>query len=225
MISSKIPKKKKKKKKKGCVFLISTWYTRFETQKRLAVFYLSSMVISAFSNIIGLGITKLGGVGGLAGEYFTRFRVVQTRFRVVQTTKEIDMILRNSVAMDFFGFWTRDLRTGIYGLLPYWCVLDSCDPHRFDQLTFSVNNFSVDFPSKQTFLSREQTEWVIKRINDDRGDATADVTTLKEKLAYLMDWRLALYGICFGCATMPAYAFACKLSSLNFSLCPHVLLL
>jgi MFS family permease len=53
-------------KKKGCVFLISSWYTRFETQKRLAVFYLGSMVISGFANIIGLGITKLGGVGGLA---------------------------------------------------------------------------------------------------------------------------------------------------------------
>jgi MFS family permease len=115
----------------GCVFLISTWYTRFETQKRLAIFYLSSMVISAFANIIGLGITKLGGVGGLAGEYFPRFRVVQTSKEI-----EIDMILRNSVAMDFFGFWTRDLRTGIYGLLSYWCVLDSCDSHRFVQLTY-----------------------------------------------------------------------------------------
>ncbi|KAJ7114562.1 major facilitator superfamily transporter [Mycena crocata] len=49
----------------GCVFLISCWYTRFQTQKRLAVFYLTSMVITGFSQIIAYGITKLGGTYGL----------------------------------------------------------------------------------------------------------------------------------------------------------------
>ncbi|KAJ7174164.1 major facilitator superfamily domain-containing protein [Mycena crocata] len=49
----------------GCVFLISCWYTRYQTQKRLAVFYLTSMVISGFSQIIGYAITKLGGKHGL----------------------------------------------------------------------------------------------------------------------------------------------------------------
>jgi hypothetical protein len=87
-----------------------------------------------------------------------------------------------------------------------------------------MDNFVVDFPSKQTFLSREQTEWVIKRINDDRGDATADDTTLREKLAHLADWRLTLYGVCFGCTTMPAYAFACKFNTL-VHICAHVLVL
>ncbi|KDE08198.1 hypothetical protein MVLG_01677 [Microbotryum lychnidis-dioicae p1A1 Lamole] len=50
----------------GCVFLISCWYTRYETQKRMAVFYLTSMVISGFSNILGYGISKLGGQHGIA---------------------------------------------------------------------------------------------------------------------------------------------------------------
>ncbi|GAA6053960.1 hypothetical protein JCM3770_004642 [Rhodotorula araucariae] len=51
----------------GCTFLISTWYTRFETAKRMAFFYLSSMVISGFSNIIGYGMSLLGGRAGLEG--------------------------------------------------------------------------------------------------------------------------------------------------------------
>jgi hypothetical protein len=76
--------------------------------------------------------------------------------------------------------------------------------------------FLVDFPTKQTYLSPEETAWVIKRIDDDRGDATADVATFKEKLAHLMDWRVALYAICFGCSTLPAYAFSCKLAPLPF---------
>lgn len=33
----------------GCVYLIQCWYTRFETQKRLALFYLTAMVISGVS--------------------------------------------------------------------------------------------------------------------------------------------------------------------------------
>ncbi|KAM0790156.1 hypothetical protein ACM66B_005475 [Microbotryomycetes sp. NB124-2] len=49
----------------GCVFLISCWYTRFETQKRLALFYLFSMVIAGFSNIIGYAFSLLGGRHGI----------------------------------------------------------------------------------------------------------------------------------------------------------------
>merc|ERR1712169_143100 len=51
----------------GCTFLISTWYTRFEMAKRMAFFYLSSMVLSGFSNIIGWGMSKLDGTHGLEG--------------------------------------------------------------------------------------------------------------------------------------------------------------
>ncbi|GAA5940725.1 hypothetical protein JCM3775_004880 [Rhodotorula graminis] len=51
----------------GCTFLISTWYTRFEMAKRMAFFYLSSMVLSGFSNIIGWGMSQMNGVHGLEG--------------------------------------------------------------------------------------------------------------------------------------------------------------
>jgi MFS family permease len=49
----------------GCVLVISAWYTRYETNSRLAVFYLTSMVISGFSNIFGFAITQLNGRAGL----------------------------------------------------------------------------------------------------------------------------------------------------------------
>ncbi|KAF7376274.1 putative transporter C11D3.18C [Mycena sanguinolenta] len=47
------------------VFVITTWYKRHEVQKRLAVFYLSSIVIGGFSGLIGYAITFLKGKGGL----------------------------------------------------------------------------------------------------------------------------------------------------------------
>ncbi|BGP18213.1 hypothetical protein JCM10213_007841 [Rhodosporidiobolus nylandii] len=51
----------------ACTYLISTWYTRFETQSRFSFFYLSSMCLSGFSNIIGYGISLLDGSHGLEG--------------------------------------------------------------------------------------------------------------------------------------------------------------
>ena len=34
-------------------FIITTWYKRYEVQKRLAIFYLSSIVITSFASIFG----------------------------------------------------------------------------------------------------------------------------------------------------------------------------
>lgn len=47
--------------------LIATWYKRYETAKRMAFFYLTSMVISGFSNIIGWAFSLLDGSHGLEG--------------------------------------------------------------------------------------------------------------------------------------------------------------
>ena len=51
----------------GCVYLLSCWYPRYQTAGRMAVFYLTSMVISGFSNIIGYGMSLLAPRGGLLG--------------------------------------------------------------------------------------------------------------------------------------------------------------
>ncbi|KDR68723.1 hypothetical protein GALMADRAFT_231049 [Galerina marginata CBS 339.88] len=49
------------------VFIITTWYKRHEVQKRLAIFYLSSMVVGAFSAIFAYVLTLLKGKGDLNG--------------------------------------------------------------------------------------------------------------------------------------------------------------
>ncbi|KAL8280478.1 hypothetical protein RQP46_007126 [Phenoliferia psychrophenolica] len=51
----------------ACLFLITCWYTRYETQRRLAAFYGFSLFVSGFSNIIGYGISLLKGTAGLPG--------------------------------------------------------------------------------------------------------------------------------------------------------------
>jgi len=49
------------------VFIITTWYKRYEIQTRLAIFYLSSILIGSFSSILAYAITFLRGKAGLAG--------------------------------------------------------------------------------------------------------------------------------------------------------------
>jgi len=49
------------------VFIITTWYKRHEVQKRLAIFYLSSIVLGGFSSIFAYALTLLNGRGGLGG--------------------------------------------------------------------------------------------------------------------------------------------------------------
>ncbi|KAI0526416.1 major facilitator superfamily domain-containing protein [Xylaria bambusicola] len=51
----------------SAVYLLSTWYTRYELGRRYGLFYLIGSVTSAFSGIIAFGITHLEGAGGLRG--------------------------------------------------------------------------------------------------------------------------------------------------------------
>lgn len=50
----------------GCLYLLSSWYTRKELTTRTAVLYSGSVLSGAFSGLIAAGITKnLGGAMGL----------------------------------------------------------------------------------------------------------------------------------------------------------------
>ncbi|KAB5540308.1 phthalate transporter [Coniochaeta sp. 2T2.1] len=51
----------------GCVYLLSTWYPRFELQKRNAVFYLIGSMASAFGGILSYGLMQLNGTANLEG--------------------------------------------------------------------------------------------------------------------------------------------------------------
>lgn len=51
----------------GCVYLISTYYARYDMQKRYAVFYLIGSVASACSGILAYGIQQMHGLAGYWG--------------------------------------------------------------------------------------------------------------------------------------------------------------
>lgn len=50
-----------------CMFLLATWYQRFEVQTRMSWWYLINLVVSAFGNILAFAIVKLDGAHGIEG--------------------------------------------------------------------------------------------------------------------------------------------------------------
>ncbi|KAI0460534.1 major facilitator superfamily domain-containing protein [Xylaria acuta] len=51
----------------SAVYLLSTWYTRYELGRRYGLFYLIGSVTSAFSGLLAFGFIHLEGAGGLRG--------------------------------------------------------------------------------------------------------------------------------------------------------------
>ncbi|CAK7221443.1 hypothetical protein SEUCBS140593_004570 [Sporothrix eucalyptigena] len=51
----------------SCVYLLSTWYTRYEVGKRNAMFYLLGCVAAAFAGLLAAGIMQMKGLQGLNG--------------------------------------------------------------------------------------------------------------------------------------------------------------
>ncbi|KAJ5995538.1 phthalate transporter [Penicillium waksmanii] len=51
----------------GCIFLLSTWYPRYELQKRNAVFYLIGSMASGLGGILAYGLMQMDGISGRRG--------------------------------------------------------------------------------------------------------------------------------------------------------------
>ncbi|KAI0115890.1 major facilitator superfamily domain-containing protein [Nemania sp. FL0031] len=51
----------------SAVYLLSTWYTRYELGRRYGLFYVIGSVTSAFSGLLAFGFIHLEGAGGLRG--------------------------------------------------------------------------------------------------------------------------------------------------------------
>ncbi|KAF9256907.1 MFS general substrate transporter [Marasmius fiardii PR-910] len=65
--------------------------------------------------------------------------------------------------------------------------------------------FIPDFPDRNTFLTEAQTTFVLRRIEDDRGDSIPDEITARKVLHHLSDWTNWVYGTMLACSSLPAY--------------------
>jgi len=56
--------------------------------------------------------------------------------------------------------------------------------------------FVTDFPEKNKFLTPAETQYALKRIEDDRGDSIPDPLTFRKVLKHMSDWTIWAYGTC-----------------------------
>ncbi|KIK67517.1 hypothetical protein GYMLUDRAFT_156068, partial [Collybiopsis luxurians FD-317 M1] len=139
------------------VFIVTTWQKlirRAQKFRRLAAFYLISLLAGGFSAIVAYGFAQLAGKAGLNGWSWI-------------------FVIEGAI-------------TVLFGCIA-WLYLP-------------------EFPDNNTFLTREETKFVLERIEEDRGDSLPDTITVWKVLHHLLDWKVWAYGIMFMCATIPAYA-------------------
>ncbi|KAL8951953.1 MAG: hypothetical protein Q9222_002105 [Ikaeria aurantiellina] len=145
----------------GVVYLLSTWYRRYEVGKRYSIFYLIGSLASAFGGILAFGLMQMQGIRGYGG------------WRWI--------------------FIIEGCLTCLVALLGYI--------------------FLISFPDNEKsrsihFLTAEERQLIIARVNQDREDAQLEKFTVKKWLGGAADWKIWIYGLCFGCATTVSYALA-----------------
>ncbi|PGH10718.1 hypothetical protein AJ79_05309 [Helicocarpus griseus UAMH5409] len=141
----------------GCTYLITCWYTRFEVGKRLAGFWILSVICGGFSAIFAYVLTLLKGRHGLNGWSWI-------------------FIIEGAIT------------SGV--CLIGWFII-------------------IDFPGKaDSFLSPEEKQFVLDRINNDRGDAEEDKITASRIFYHLKDWKLYFWAFNLMASTLPGYAYS-----------------
>ncbi|TWU77642.1 hypothetical protein ED733_008056 [Metarhizium rileyi] len=158
----------------SCVYLLSTWYTRYEVGKRYSVFYVVGCVASAFSGILAYGLMQLNGREGLTG------------WRWI--------------------FIIEGTLTCALAVACYWLLVDYPDSTR----------------KTWSFLSLRERQWIISRVQRDRGDAKVASFNIGKFLRGGADWKIWVYAMMFFNTTTMSYALAYTLpiilvSNMGFS--------
>ncbi|RCI16208.1 hypothetical protein L249_1870 [Ophiocordyceps polyrhachis-furcata BCC 54312] len=142
----------------GSVYLLSTWYTRFDMQKRYTVFYGVGCVAGALGGILAFGLSQMNGVAGLRG------------WRWI--------------------FIVEGVISCLIALASYVLLVE----------------FPEDGHRSWRFLNKQECDFVIRRVNRDRGDAVTDAFSLRAFLTPALDCKIWVYAFVFFCVTTVGYS-------------------
>ncbi|KAF2794304.1 phthalate transporter [Melanomma pulvis-pyrius CBS 109.77] len=142
----------------GAVYLLSTWYARYDTQKRYTAFFGIGCVAAAFSGILAYGLSKMDGLAGLGG----------WRWIFV-----VEGCISCAVALFSYVF---------------------------------LVGFPEDAQKAWNFLNEKERDFVIRRVNRDRGDAVTEPFSLGAFLASAKDLKIWVFAFLFFCVTMVGYS-------------------
>ncbi|KAL7921324.1 MFS general substrate transporter [Trichoderma austrokoningii] len=144
----------------SCVYLLSTWYTRYEVGKRYSAFYVVGSLATALSGILAYGLMQLHDREGLSG------------WRWI--------------------FIVEGALTCALALIGYWLLVDFPDSPR----------------QTWNFISQREREWIVHRIQHDRGDTKIPPFSFRRFLDASRDWKVWAYALLFFNTTTLTYALA-----------------
>lgn len=134
---------------------------RYEVQKRLAAFYLVSVFVGGFSNILAYGLMQMEGVSGLRG---WQWIFVSNSFHELQQNHCSSLTCFQII---------EGLLTQIVAIGAWFLIIDFPDKAH-----------------KKKFLTGGEAAFVKQRIHIDRGDADPDPLTWTKFFFHLRDWKL-----------------------------------
>ncbi|KAK2734477.1 hypothetical protein FQN55_002647 [Onygenales sp. PD_40] len=146
----------------GCVYLLSTWYTRFEVARRYSVFYLIGSLASALSGILAFGLMQMEGLQGIRG----------WRWIFI-----MEGVITCSIAIFAYIFIVR-------------------------------------FPDEEQkkpsfrFLKPDECQFIVDRLEKDRGDVEIEPFSLGKFLKPAGDWEIWAFAFMFFSVTTVTYSFS-----------------
>ncbi|PHH82782.1 hypothetical protein CDD82_4856 [Ophiocordyceps australis] len=144
----------------GAVYLLSTWYTRFDMQKRYTLFYGVGCIAASLGGILALGLSQMNGIAGLSG------------WRWI--------------------FLIEGIMTCLVALLAYIFLV----------------GFPEDAHQSFKFLSKDECDFIIRRVNRDRADAVTDPFTLAKFFKPALDFTIWVYALMFFCICTMSYSIS-----------------
>lgn len=153
----------------GSAYLIAAWYSRYDLQKRYAGFYMLGCIASGCSGILAYGLQQM-------------VRLFPTKLYVSQQADQTQDGLGKYAGWRWI-FIIEGLITIVIGVAGYIFLVDS--PDQAVKKTY------------RSFLTTKEIEFVIRRINRDRGDAIAEDWNFKKWLASGKDWKIWSFALMY----------------------------
>ncbi|KAF2007045.1 MFS general substrate transporter, partial [Amniculicola lignicola CBS 123094] len=166
----------------GCIYLISCWYTRYQVQKRLAIFYGINILAVGFASILAYGCMQLSGKAGYLGWRWYLF---------LQLRHTPNQMYHNSPLSRIFII--EGLMTIFLALLGRLLIVDFPDKVHL---------------ARYPFLNANEVTAIQQKLDRDRRDAEFDELTWGKFLKACSRWDLWFYALQFLSITSIIYALA-----------------
>ncbi|KAF2718501.1 retrograde regulation protein 2 [Polychaeton citri CBS 116435] len=174
----------------GCAYLLSTWYPRYELQKRNAVFYLIGSLSSAFSGILAYGFFQMNGLGNLGKEYGQHYGPTKLH-------PDAPSGIMPGIAGWRWIFILQGVITIVVGFIGAITIVDFPEKAATKSHGFTI-----------PFLNEKEAAFVVARIEKDRHDAIPEPFNISNYLRCACDSKIWGFAWLFGLTTTNTYAIA-----------------